>query len=89
MLQHGELTEDTIRAVETCFDKDSRIDLIQDELAFAFVNALFAQDKLHGVYLFLKRLSFRARRHLLSALKVIEALANKFFEANCCIDIIS
>jgi hypothetical protein len=76
MLQHGELTKDIIRTVETCFDKDSRSDLIQDELAFAFVSALSAGGKLHGIYLFLEWLSLKARRDSLSA-QLTEALPDK------------
>lgn len=82
MLQDGELTEEIIRTIETCFDKDSRIDLIQDELAFAFVNALSAQEKFHGTYPFLEWLSSKAHRNPLSALKLTEALADKLEEQN-------
>jgi hypothetical protein len=53
------------------------MDLIEDELAFAFVDALSAGGKLHGAYPFLEWLPFKARRNPLAALRLTEALANK------------
>jgi len=77
ILRYRDLTDDIIRSVEGCFGKEFNFNLIQDELAFAFIDAVFTAKKLHGIPHFLEWLALRSRRDPLAALKLTEALADE------------
>ncbi|MBI3800512.1 MAG: hypothetical protein HY268_26490 [Deltaproteobacteria bacterium] len=82
ILRYGDLTDDILRTIEGCFGRDSNFGLIQDELAFAYIDALSTAEELHNIYHFLEWLALRSRRDPLAALKLTESLADKLEQRN-------
>lgn len=76
-LHHGNLSNEAIRKIETCFRDEAKRGLIQPELALAFLDRLSRADEKHSIRHFLEWLSHEARRDPLFTLDVAEILAEK------------
>lgn len=76
-LHHGNLSNEAIRKIETCFRDEAKRRLIQPELALAFLDRLSRADEKHSIRHFLEWLSHEARRDPLFTLDVAEILAEK------------
>jgi hypothetical protein len=77
VLSHENLSDEVIREIESCFDKEADRGLIRHELALAFLNAPSAFTSDHDIHDFLEWLSREARRDPLFTLDVAEMLAEK------------
>jgi hypothetical protein len=77
ILRHENLSNEVIRTIENCFDKEATRGLIRHELALAFLHALSTSTSDHDIHDFLEWLSHEARRDPLFTLDVAEILAEK------------
>lgn len=77
ILSRENLSDEVVREVGSCFDKEANRGLIRHELALAFLNALSASITDHDIRDFLEWLSHEARRDPLFTLDLAEILAEK------------
>ncbi|MBD1864233.1 MULTISPECIES: ATP-binding protein [Trichocoleus] len=82
ILQQDNISDLVLQEIEECFGKESSREVIQHELALAFLNALPVLIERRNIHGFLEWLSYKAYRNPLSALEYLEILLKKLQEAN-------
>lgn len=75
ILNHENLSDEVVREIESCFDKEVNRGLIRHELALAFLYAFSASTTGYDIHDFLEWLSYEARRNPVFTLGVAEMLA--------------
>jgi hypothetical protein len=75
ILNHESLSDEAVREIESCFDKEANRGLIRHELALALLHALSASTVGYDIHDFLEWLSYEARRNPVVTLGVAEILA--------------
>jgi ATPase family associated with various cellular activities (AAA) len=76
-LRHGKLSNEVVSEIENCFAKEANREIIQRELALAFLDILPTFTEKYEIHNFLEWLSYESRRNPLSALDVAEVLVEK------------
>jgi len=77
ILKQENLSDEVIREIDQCFDKEANRGLIRLDLVLAFLNALSISDGRHDIFKFLEWLGREARYNPLLSLEIIETLVDK------------
>jgi hypothetical protein len=77
ILKQENLSDEVIREIDQCFDKEANRGFIRHDLVSAFLNALSISAGSHDIFKFLEWLGREARYNPLFYLEIIETLVDK------------